>query len=229
MSTPVIHPVDEIDYPYTDGKPVAESDFQLNPLIYAVEALKTYFQARTDVYVAGNMFVYYEEGNSKAVVAPDVFVVIGAPKRDRFSYMLWKEPKGPDFVLEITSRSTRSEDQGAKRGIYAFLEIQEYWQYDPTEDYLMPSLQGFRLVDKNYQPLPTGIAESGELSLHSDVLGLDLRLENNKLRFYDPVTGQKLLTYQEAEQARCAAEARVAELEARLKHLEEKLSPSREE
>jgi hypothetical protein len=184
------------------------------------------------------------------VVVPDVFVAIGAPKRDRFSYMLWTELKGPDFVLEITSRSTRSEDQGSKRGIYAFLEIREYWQYDPTGDYLMPPLQGFRLVDKNYQPLPAGIAENGELSLHSDVLGLDLRLENNKLRFYDPVTGRKLLSYQEiaqarqeAEQARRAAEeqahseatarqaaeARVAELEARLKHLEEKLSPSREE
>ncbi len=228
MSAPVIYPVDEIDYPYSDGKPVAESDFQLDPLIYAIEALRAYFQAHDDVYVAGNMFLYYEEGNPKAVVAPDVFVVIGAPKQDRFSYMLWKEPKGPDFVLEITSRSTRSEDQGSKRGIYAFLEIKEYWQYDPTGDYLMPPLQGFRLVDKNYQPLSAGIAENGELSLHSDVLGLDLRLENNKLRFYDPVPGQKLLSYQEAEQARQVAEARIAELEAQLKRLEEKLSPREE-
>ena len=108
-----------IHYPSSDGQPVAESDFQLHPLLYAVTALRTHFQDRADVYVAGNMFIYYEEGNPEAVVAPDVFVVLGTTKRDRASYMLWEEPKGPDFVLEITSRSTRTKDQGPKRGTYA--------------------------------------------------------------------------------------------------------------
>ena len=131
-----------IDYPSSDGLPMAESDFQRKYLIYAVEALELYFQDRDDVYVSGNLFIYYEQGNPQAVVAPDVFVVIGAAKRDRPSYRLWQEPKAPDFVLEITSRTTRSEDQGAKRGIYAFLGVQEYWQYDPTSDYLKPPLQG---------------------------------------------------------------------------------------
>jgi hypothetical protein len=67
--------------------------------------------------------------------------------------------------------------------------------------------------------------------LHSDVLGLDLRLEGDTLRFYDPVTGQKLLSHEEIAQAwreaeeravreeaaRQAAEARIAVLEARLR------------
>jgi hypothetical protein len=67
--------------------------------------------------------------------------------------------------------------------------------------------------------------------LHSDVLGLDLRLEGDTLRFYDPVTGQKLLSHEEIAQAwreaeerarreetaRQAAEARIAALEARLR------------
>jgi Uma2 family endonuclease len=221
MATPIIYLADEIVYPDSDGRPVAESDFQLVPLIYALDALKAHFRDRPDVYVAGNMFLYYEEGNPRAVVAPDVFVVIGAPKGDRHSYMLWKEPKAPDFVLEITSKSTRSEDQGVKRGVYAFLEVREYWQYDPTGDYLKPPLKGFRLVNENYEPLPAGIAKGGELAIHSDVLGLDVRLENEQLRFYDPVTGQKLLSYQEVEErlrqetaARLALEARLAELEA---------------
>jgi Uma2 family endonuclease len=201
MATPIVYLADEIVYPDSDGRPVAESDFQLVPLIYAIDALKAHFQAREDVYVAGNMFLYYEEGNPRAVVAPDVFVVIGAPKGERHSYMLWKEPKAPDFVLEITSKSTRSEDQGVKRGVYAFLEVREYWQYDPTGDYLKPPLKGFRLVGENYEPLPAGIAEGGKLVIHSEVLGLAMRLENDQLRFYDPVTGQKLLSYQEVEQA----------------------------
>jgi Uma2 family endonuclease len=234
MATPIIYLADEIVYPDSDGRPVAESDFQLVPLIYALDALKAHFQNRPDVYVAGNMFLYYEEGNPRAVVAPDVFVVIGAPKGDRHSYRLWKEPKAPDFVLEITSKSTRSEDQGVKRGVYAFLEVKEYWQYDPTGDYLKPPLKGFRLVGENYGFLPAGIAEGGKLAIHSEVLGLDVRMENNQLRFYDPITRRKLLNYQELEQTRREAEeklrqetaarqalaARLAELEAQLRRQE---------
>lgn len=245
-----------IAYPSADGLPMAESDFQRKPLLYAVDVLDIYFEDREDIYVSGNLFIYYEEGNPEAVVVPDVFVVVGAPKRDRLSYLLWQEPKAPDFVMEITSRSTRSVDQGPKRGIYAFLGVQEYWQYDPTGDYLVPSLQGFRLIDRNYYPLPPTHLPDETLSLHSEVLGLDLRLEHGSLSFYDPAAGQKLLSHQEAEQAcreaeqarreaeqarqeaeermrhemlaRQAAEVRIAELEARLRALqaERSLPPS---
>jgi Uma2 family endonuclease len=235
-------------YPSSDGLPMAETDFQRRPLMYAVDALDVYFQDREDIYVSGNLFIYYEEGNPKAVVAPDVFVVIGTGKYDRSSYFLWREPKGPDFVIEITSRSTRSEDQGPKRGTYAFLGVAEYWQYDPTGDYLEPSLQGFQLVDRNYEPIPAMPLPEMGLSLHSRVLNLDLRLEQGRLYFYDPVTRQPLRSLREAEQdrqaaeaasqeaemarqeaeeqtrretaARQAAEARIAELEARLRALE---------
>ena len=234
----ILHPLATVEYPSSDGLPIAESDFQRKPLMSAVEALDIYFQHRTDVYVSGNMFIYYEEGNPEAVVAPDVFIVLGTTKRDRTSYMLWEEPKGPDFVLEITSRSTRTKDQGPKRGTYAFLGVQEYFQYDPTHDYLVPALQGARLVAGSYQALLPTTLPDGTLVLHSEVLGFDVRLEEGTLRFYDPVTGQKLLSHAEIEQAlraveqarreaearagreeaaRQAAEARIAELEARLR------------
>jgi Uma2 family endonuclease len=232
MADPVSY-LPQVHYPSSDGLPMAESDFQRKPLTYAVEALSIHFQARADVYVSGNLFIYYEEGNPQAVVAPDVFVVVGAEKRDRSSYLLWQEPKAPDFVMEITSRSTRSEDQGVKRGVYAFLGVREYVQYDPTGDYLQPQLMGFGLVGENYQPLPATTLPDGTLSLHSAVLGLDLRLEHGRLRFYDPTTGQTLLTHGEAESARReaearaqAAEARAAELEARLRALQAEHSAS---
>ena len=168
---------------------------------------------------------------------------MGAPNRDRYSYKLWQEPKGPDFVLEITSKSTRSEDRGPKRGIYALLGVSEYWQYDPTGDYLQPPLQASRLVDENYWPMPAETLPDGGRVMHSAVLGLDLRLENGILRFYDPLTGQKLLSHEEAEQARQQAEqarreaeerahreteerqaleARLAELERRLRNADNK-------
>lgn len=229
MST-VFHPASVIDYPDSDGQPMAESDFQLRPLIYAVQSLRTYFQDRDDVYVSGNLFVYYEQGNPKAVVAPDVFVVIGAPRHDRPSYKLWEEPKGPDFVLEITSKTTYTEDQGVKRGVYALLGVREYWQYDPTGDYLKPVLQGFQLVERNYWPLPNRSEPDGGLRMHSAVLGLELRVAESELRFHDPATGQKLHSHAEAEQARQQAEARAEReaaqrqaLEARLAELEARL------
>lgn len=233
-------PFAEPVYPDSDGLPMAESDFQREYLMYAVEALRLHFQQRNEVYVSGNLFIYYEEGNPKAVIAPDTFVVIGAPNHDRSSYKLWNEPKGPDFALEITSKSTRGEDQGVKRGIYAFLGVREYWQYDPTGDYLDPQLQGFQLIEGNYWPLRAAKPVPGGFSLHSAVLDLDLRLENGEFHFYDPRTQQRLLNHRETEQARQeadrarqeaemvaaremmlrqAAETRVAELEARLREL----------
>lgn len=230
MASPILSSASTTEYPSTDGQPMAESDFQRKPLTYGVEALDIYFQDRPDVYVSGNLFIYYEEGNPQASIAPDVFVVMGAPKRDRSSYLLWNEPKGPDFVLEITSRRTRRDDQETKPVTYARLNVQEYWQYDPTGDYLAPALQGFRLVAGHYEPLPATVAPTGARILHSVVLGLDVCLEDGRLRFIDPATGQRLLTHQETEQARRAAEehavqeterrqaaeARIAELEARL-------------
>src|SRR5262245_22732668 len=227
MALPITPSTTEIYYPDTDGLPVAESDFQLGPLMYVLDALRAYLQGRDDVYVAGALFLYYEEGNPSAVVAPDVFVVFGTPNRLRSSYMLWREPKAPDFVLEITSHRTRAQDQGTKRERYALLGVQEYFQYDPTRDYLEPPLQGLHLVGQVYQPIPATTSPEGTLLLRSDVLGLELRLEEGTLRFYDPTTGQKLLSHQEtiqaqrdAEERARAAETRIAELEARLRALQ---------
>ncbi len=214
-----------VDYPETDGKPMAESDFQRKPLTYAVEALDLFFRERSDVYVSGNLFVYYEKGNPDAVVAPDVFVVVGVPKRDRTSYFTWQEGKGPDFVIEITSRATRWEDQGTKRALYAHLEVREYFQYDPTGDYLKPALQGYRLgIGGDYTPILPRADTPGAVTLPSQVLGLDLRLREGRLRFYDPVADRQLPNYQEAELARRAAETRAAAAEAELAHLRVELA-----
>ncbi len=44
MALPVTLSTTEIYYPDTDGLPVVESDFQLGPLIYALDALRADFQ-----------------------------------------------------------------------------------------------------------------------------------------------------------------------------------------
>lgn len=213
----------QIKYPDEDGKPMAESDPARDYLIYAVEPLDIHFQKRQDIYVSGNLFIYYEEGKPDCVVSPDAFVVFGVEKRKRRSYKTWEEgDKKPSFVLEITSKSTRSQDQGAKKGIYAFLGVSEYFQYDPTGDYLRPRLQGLTLRDSNYLPLEVTALPDGTQTIGSEVLGLELRLlPGGELRFYNPATGELLLSHREEAQARQAAEARIAELEARLRSLEQ--------
>jgi Uma2 family endonuclease len=213
-------PVTAIEYPDEDGKPIAESDQARFYLRYGTEVLEVYFQNLPNVYVSGNLFIYYEQGNPEAVVAPDVFVVFGVENHQRRSYKTWEENnKSPDFVLEITSKATRSKDQGAKKGIYAFLGVREYFQYDPTGDYLTPQLQGLRLVEGNYFPIASNILEDGTVSLTSEVLGLELRVKSGDMRFYDAATGRTLLTYEEQAAARQAAEEKAQKLAAKLREL----------
>ena len=102
-----------VDYPSEDGQPMAESDFQREPLTYAVEALGAYFQQRADVYVSGNLFIYYEEGNSEAVVAPDVFVVFGAPNTGARRICCGMNPKRPilSWRLRLDGPAARIKGQ----------------------------------------------------------------------------------------------------------------------
>jgi hypothetical protein len=107
-------------------------------------------------------------------------------------------------VFEITARGTRLEDLGTKRALYAELGVQEYFLYDPLGEYLRPPLQGFRLADGEYER----IESEREFVLVSEALGLELRLENGRLRVVYPETGEPLLTPAEAYVARRVAEAR---------------------
>ena len=123
----------EVEYPSSDGKPLAENDAQLAAIVYGITVLRTRYAGRDDVYVSGDLLLYYEEGNPRVSVAPDVFVVFGVEDRMRMNYKVWEEGKGPDFVLEVASPGTwrKREDVGRKREVYAGLGVREYWLYDP--------------------------------------------------------------------------------------------------
>ena len=215
MSSSLAAPV-AVEYPDSDGKLLPDSDFQFDELSYARERLRIYYRdecQRDDVYVAGNLLIYYEPGNFEASVAPDVFAVIGVPDHKRRSYRLWDEGKAPDFVLEIASQSTWKADRGSKRELYRRLGVTEYWQYDPTGDYLQPVLQGLELVADEYLPIAAGETADGLPALASGVLGLELHVTEDGLRFHDPVTGKYLTSHAQAE-ARATAEAARADAEA---------------
>ena len=126
-------------------------------------------------------------------------MVKGVPNHRRRTYRLWEERKGPDFVLEVTSRSTWREDQVSKRELYGRLGVREYWQYDPTGDCLEPALQGAELRGGRYEALPAQEQEGGLLAIRSAVLGLELHLNAGKFRFYDAVAGRTLDTREQLE------------------------------
>lgn len=198
----------EIFYPESDGEPMAETEVHLFETIYAIEALRQRFTEADDVYVGGNLFLYYQKGIPSAVVAPDTFVVQGVPKRPpRRKYVLWEEKKAPCFVLELTSDSTRGVDVGKKKELYERLGIQEYFLFDPLGDYLKPRLQGYRLVKRQYQPLQPG----PDGSLASESLGLTFRPEEEHLRLVNTQTGEPLLRREEETAVRRRAEALAAE------------------
>ena len=220
MSRPHLPPA-AIDYPESDGKRLAENDPQLHAIHYGFGALGLHFRERADVYVSADLLIYYEEGNPRVSVAPDVFVVFGVEDRMRRNYKVWEEGKAPDFVLETASPSTWREDVGPKRKTYAQLGVREYFLFDPTGEHYTPRLQGFRLVDGAYERLTAVESIDRTLILPSEVLGLELRAKaGGEMRFHDPVTGEDLLSHDEQDAARRAASARAEAAEARLVELE---------
>jgi Uma2 family endonuclease len=193
------------DYPDSDGRPVGETPLHFDNLTYLVQILRFRYERDPQVYVAGNMFIYYVPGNRLRHVSPDVFVVFGIPKSttpERRRYLVWEERKAPDVVFEMTSESTREEDIDDKMVIYRDLGVREYFLFDPYEEYLDPPLQGYRLIEGEYQPIE---AVAGRLP--SSVLGLHVESSEGFLRLYDPATQTWLLTPPEEHQALLEAEA----------------------
>jgi Uma2 family endonuclease len=193
----------EVHYPESDGQPMAETGIHVEVMLETFGILRERYRQVADVWVGANMFLYYEKGFPKKVVAPDVFVVKGVPNRLRRTFKLWEEGRPPCLVIEITSDSTRDEDLHKKKGIYERLGVEEYVLHDPLGDYLEPPLQGFRLVRGRYRPI--ALAPDGSLDCRT--LGLRLRRDGVRLRLIEAATGQPLPWREEVEERVREAEA----------------------
>ena len=124
-------------------------------------------------------------------------------------YLIPEQGKPPDFVLEIASKNTGRADETSRRADYGAMGVLEYWRFDHTGgEYHSAPLAGDRLVDGKYVPIEIVRVGDGIYRGHSDALNLDLCWENGELRWYDPVAGRYLLTYNETDDARIAAKRR---------------------
>ncbi len=232
MTRPKVSPA-EVFYPETDGKPMAESDLHRDLMLNLISTVRHHFRQDPEVYVSGNLLVYFEEGNPKKVVAPDFFFVRGIPKGRRRIYKVWEEAKGPEVVIELTSPSTHREDLGKKRAVYERLSVQEYFIFDPEGTKFQPPFQGFYLQGGAFLPIQAMERDDGTLIFSSKVMGLELHGLEDSLRPVDPVTGQplrfpeELAGLVEEEMRRADMERRRAE-EACLRTEEERLRAEEE-
>ncbi len=122
----------ELEYPESDGQPVGETGLHVLTFHDFLGIAMATFADDPDVYVGGNQFMYWVEGDPKQAVAPDIYIVPGRPKTPpRNTWKVWEEDGlAPAFILEITSKSTRLTDLGLKRGLYEQLGVAEYVLYD---------------------------------------------------------------------------------------------------
>lgn len=217
-------------YPESDGKPMAETERHFRELLKNFNRIENHFAHIPDVYVLGDMMMYYEEGNPRKSISPDIFVAFGIGKKERRIYKIWEEGKPPDFILEFASKGTYRNDLTRKVQLYAEIGIPEYFVYDVDRRYLPSPLLGFRLIGDDYVEIAS-LATGG---LPSVTLGLEFHALDDSLGIYDPEAETWLKTSaeraedaeeranQEAD-ARHKAEAEVARLQEELERLKARL------
>ena len=215
------HPYGALDedlldaYPDVWG-PLPDPEMQEKPQWEIMDAVRSWYGQRSDVFVSGNTGIYYEEGNPNAVVRPDCYVVFGEGAErlwNPYAYRVWDFGATPAFVLEVGSKSTWQNDLGYKRDLYARLGVDEYWRYDPSGgDYYGEPLVGEYLERGEYQRFELQAGPDGMILAHSRVLRLELRVRDQQLEFHDPETGEILVNAIVQRERRLAAEAEVSRL-----------------
>ena len=180
--------------------------------------LKQFLGNPDTTIVSGEKYITARRGAEMRY--PDLLVAFGvdaAAYRDTNGYVVLEQGKPPDLALEIASEGTGHVDVGEKREFYQRLEILEYWRFDATGEYHGTRLAGDRLVDGRYEPIDIAELVGGALQGHSEVLNVDWRWEDGRLGCHDPATGLHIATFESERLRADSAEARVRELEARLR------------
>lgn len=163
-------PPTQAELPYDDGIPM-ESARHKAQMDLLIDALIPWLEQREDGYVGGNMFVYYSlaQVRNKDFKGPDFFAVLGVPKGERKSWVVWEEGKAPDVVIELLSESTAAADKNNKKLIYQNqMRVPDYFWYDPFNP---DDWAGFSIQQGRYQP----ITPNAQNQLVSQSLGLALQ------------------------------------------------------
>jgi Uma2 family endonuclease len=181
-----------IDYPDSDGMPMAENTLQFQWIVTIEGNLAALFASRRDVFVAGDLLWYPVEGDPTIRQAPDALVVFGRPPGHRGSYRQWDEAGiAPQVVWEILSPGNRLAEMTRKFKFYERYGVVEYYVYDPDRHHLT----GWKRDGNELKEIE---------AMHgftSPLLGIRFEIDGDDLRILRP-DGKPFLTFQElAEKA----------------------------
>ncbi len=209
--------------PLEDNEPL-ETNAHRVAMNTLIRSLKHHWADRTDFFVGGNMFVYFNPAQQRRIDyrGPDFFVALGVPKRSRQAWFAWDENgKLPDVIVELLSDSTKATDLGLKKTLYEQrFKTTDYLVFDPLD---ANSLRGWHLSPATGQyeelvPNEHGRLWSAKLELWIGVWEGAIDGEVDFwLRFYD-VDGQLVRLPEEAarQEAQAAKQkAQIAEQKAK--------------
>ncbi|MEW6730708.1 MAG: Uma2 family endonuclease [Acidobacteriota bacterium] len=207
MSTLTKPPIpDEIVYPESDGKPIADNTEQYKWIVIIKENLDMLLE---NAFVAADLFWYPVQSEPKISQAPDVMVAIGRPKGRRSSYKQWEEDNiAPQVVFEILSRSNSPIDMFRKEKFYGRYGVQEYYIYDPDEK----ALVGYLRKEGGLQPIDN---LSGWVS---PLLKIRFEQLDGELEIFLP-DGNRFVTFSDLTARAKAAEQRANRLAEKLREL----------
>jgi Uma2 family endonuclease len=211
-------PTSDVDYPDSDGKPMADNTQQFRWIVVIEQNLERLFADRPDVFIAGDLLWYPVEDNNRLSAAPDTMVVFGRPKGDRGSYQQWREDNiAPQVAFEILSPCNTKREMERKLLFYQVYGVEEYYLYDPegndlsgwcrSEDGLLDSIE----------------AMGGWVSPR-----LGIRFEmGEELQLYRP-DGALFLSFDEVSERLELAEQRAEEERQRLESAEQRVEEERQ-
>jgi Uma2 family endonuclease len=198
-------PAQAVEYPDSDGQPMADNTKQLRWIVMLYDNLCALFRSAPDVFVAGNHLWYPVEGHPEIRTAPDVMVVFGRPKGDRGSYKQWEEDGVPITVaFEVLSPGNTYPEMVDKFAFYEDYGIEEYYVYDPDNNRLQVFLRRGEILGRVRQV-------DGFVSPR---LGIRFELSGPEMVVFYP-DGRRFRTFEELETERAQLEQR-AERQAEL-------------
>ena len=181
-------------YPEERDDEIGESSVHIKLLASLLSILKLYFKNRQDVFLSGNMNLYFEKGNSRKWFAPDLLVAFGVPNVERSSYLLFREKVFPQVIFEIASEKTWRNDIDEKLRTYEQYGAEEYYVLDPEYAYLSAPLMAYRRENDKLSPV-----KISDDRIFSPRLGLEIVWTENSFRLYSPNTNEFLRDLEESE------------------------------
>jgi len=123
---------EDVLYPDSDGKPMADNTEQYKWIVLIKENLEILFADVNNIFIAADLLWYPVRSKVITPTAPDVMVVFGRPKGKRRSYRQWREENiPPQVVFEILWASNNDDEMQRKLEFYQQYGVQEYYIYDP--------------------------------------------------------------------------------------------------